>query len=70
MEKPTLKREVAIQNILRGVNMITFYATDDAVTEFESFGAISPKNTLGLYELWVDSRVDFEEVVEFIEDYG
>ena len=71
MEKPTLKREVAVSLVLRSINAIGFHATDDAVTEFEQFGVLTEALAIsGGYRLYVDSRYDFDEVLAFIENYG
>ena len=71
MDKPTLKREVAVKYVLRSVNEIGFHATDDAVTEFMKLGKLyEAVGASGGYQLYVDSRYDFDEVLAFIENYG
>jgi len=70
-KKPTIKREVAVTFALESVGQIDFYATSDAVTEFEKFGAIDPSGR-GLadhYTIRVDARYDFNEVLDYIKAY-
>ena len=71
MEKPTMKREVAIQSVFNSQGLqpsIVFYASPDAVYEFQVFGEIMPWGSG--YKLFVDPRYDFDEVVKYIENYG
>ena len=71
MNKPTPKREVAVRFKLEMLRLICFYSTEDAITEFETFGtiAIDPDIT-NCYTLLVDARFDFGEVLAYIEGYG
>ena len=71
MTKPTIKHEVAVKDVLPGLKIIYFYATNDAVTEFMEYGLVEPTNTHhDLYRIDVDSRFDFDEVLEYIQNYG
>jgi hypothetical protein len=71
MNKPQIKREVQITTVIKSVRHIIFYASTDAVAEFEEFGEVLPStNTRELYNLFVDARYDFGEVVAYIEGYG
>ena len=68
MKKPRPEREVAIRATNKEVYFITFNASPDAITELAEFGRIYPVE--GYYELYVDRRYDFDEVVAYIENYG
>lgn len=71
MTKPRMKREVAIVFHYEPVRHITFYATTDAVTEFEPYGDIVPDPARSeCYTLHVDSRYEFAEVLAYIQNYG
>jgi hypothetical protein len=69
--KPVPQKEVAIDMIVRMLGLIVFYASNDAITEFAQFGHIvKHTETPEKYDLFVDARYDFDEVVKFIESYG
>ena len=71
MTKPKMKREVAIVFNYEPIRHIVFYATTDAVTEFELYGDIVPDiNRSERYTLYVDSRYEFAEVLAYIQNYG
>lgn len=71
LKKPTIKREVAVDTVIRICKQVNFYATADAVTEFEQFGRLDKIGDEGdLYRLLVDARYSFEEVLSYIENYG
>jgi hypothetical protein len=66
-----MKREVAIDAIIFGPNVIGVYATPDAVTVLVEFGTIAPVPEFNnMYRLTVDKRFDFEEVVKYVKSYG
>lgn len=71
MNKPVMKQEVAIQGYNETFRVITFYATQDAVTEFEGFGRIKNFDDIrDKYNLYMDARFDFAEVLAYIQNYG
>jgi hypothetical protein len=72
MDKPAMKREVAIRDVLPITKTLYFFASQDALSDLEEFGMIRRLPVLGnnVYELLVDPRFDFDEVVRWIEEYG
>lgn len=71
MNKPVMKQEVKVFVAITVARMIVFYATDDAVTEFDSFGMIRKyDNERNKYSLYVDYRYEFSEVLAYIQNYG
>lgn len=68
MGKPQPQVEVAIRVISPGV-FVSFYATPDAASEFAEFGKLDDEGT-SKYILWVDTRYNFNEVVEYIKGYN
>lgn len=67
--KPQPKCEVAIDLVLPTAGMIYFYASPDAIGDFEEFGFVRSVGKWG-HLLCVDGRYDFAEVVEYIKNYG
>lgn len=71
MNKPMMKTEVAISEIMQEARYIWLYATPDAIDEFSGFGeAAKSTTTKDLYIIKVDARFDFDEVVEYIKGYS
>lgn len=72
MSKPTPKREVSVESYVKEYGWIRFYSSQDTVTEFMTFGKIHDESFLkpNFYWLVVDTRYDFDEVLEYIERYG
>lgn len=70
MDKPTLKREVVITQVTPEFRSIYFYASQDAADDFKSFGKLEPWPGGASYRLEVDPRFSFDEVVEYIRQYG
>ena len=68
MNKPTMKREIAIQS--EGTDMIYFWCTPDAAQAMTRFGPVQRWAYEGQYQLIVDPRFDFQEVREYILNYG
>lgn len=69
--KPVPKSEVAISNIFPNDRYISFWATNDAMSDFISFGRYGKLvGTDSGYYIVVDPRFDFDEVVEYIKNYG
>ena len=68
MTKPIPKKEVAIRFAEEIVRHIVFYASADAVEDFKEFGLLEQDERS--YSLLVDSRFDFNEVKEYIENYA
>lgn len=67
-QKPQMKKEVAVTWHYEPLRQIRFYATEDAVTEFYPFGQVDDDGQT--YLLTVDARYIFEEVLEYIQNYG
>ena len=67
--KPTPKKEVAIDWASELNKIIFFYSTPDALSDFISFGSVVEWTRQNYYRLKVDSRFDFNEVLEYIRDY-
>ena len=72
MVKPTPKKEVAVSWYCDGggIKAIYFYSTTDALPDFVSFGKITEWTSQDYYQLKVDPRFDFKEVLEYIQRYG
>ena len=70
--KPVMTREVAVKDASPSLRWIHFYASPDAVEGFMSFGLCEPMSSFGGdgYRLQVDPRYDFEEVLNYIKNYG
>lgn len=71
MIKPVMKQDVAVLTSVENSKMIVFYATNDAVTEFVDFGEVIKRpDGKNKYNLYVDPRFDFAEVLAYIQNYG
>lgn len=66
MEKPQMKREVAIAGI--GEHCVFVDATKDALPDLQEFGQIVPGSHPNRYQLWVDARYDIADVVAWIKE--
>lgn len=70
MKAPVMQREVAITAALADQNIIYLYATPDAASDFQRFGQVEPWAHPDYYQITVDARYDFAEVVAYIKSYG
>lgn len=71
MKKPTIKKEVAVVDAFLFTRRISFYSSRDALGDFQEFGEITEfDNVANKYILIVDSRFDFNEVLEYMQTYG
>jgi hypothetical protein len=71
LTKPVPMKEVAIDLIVHPMRLIVFYASSDSITEFVQFGHVEAISEIPeRYDLFVDARYDFNEVVDYIENYG
>lgn len=71
MDKPTMKREVVVTQATPRYRSIYFYASQDAAEDFKTFGKLEPwAGGDSSYRLEVDPRLHFDEVVEYIRQYG
>lgn len=69
--KPVPKSEVAISNVFPKERYISFWATNDAMSDFVTFGSSGKlERTDSGYYLIVDPRFDFDEGVDYIRSYG
>jgi len=69
MNKPTMKRELAVSCSYPSTGTIHFSATNDAASDVAQFGVLHSFGD-GNYHLIVDPRYDFEEVEAWIRGYG
>jgi hypothetical protein len=70
-EKPQPKREIGIE-WMHDNRIICLYATKDALEDLKEFGTIhdAANGLKEQYWLLVDARYDFQEVVDYIKNYG
>lgn len=69
--KPQPKQELAVDFYHEPSCSINFYAAPDAIDDIRQFGQITPeyRGTPNLYHLSVDRRYDFQEVLEYLQNY-
>lgn len=67
--KPQPKKEVSITFTKKPI--IAIDSTKDALDDFREFcqSIMSFESMPNSYHLWIDSRYDFDEVVEYIKNY-
>jgi hypothetical protein len=70
MKKPIPKTELAIDIVIPSSGIISFYATPDAAAEISGFGSLFHYEGTNRYSLTVDNRFIFDEVLEYIKNYG
>ena len=70
--KPLMKSAVALDWYGKSehVRCIYFWASADAITDFECFGNLHSATAPGHYVLYVDTRYDFDAVVAYIKGWG
>lgn len=69
MDKPKPIVEVSVSVESKEVRLISMFASQDAVCDFREFGNLL--HTQGNeYCLFIDTRYDFDEVLEYIKNYG
>jgi len=68
-KKPELQSEVAVSYSFKNASEIFFYATSDALEDLKEFGQIVSLNGHE-YKILVDKRYKFDDVLEYIENYG
>jgi hypothetical protein len=68
-EKPVMRREMAVSRRAKNTRWIQVYATKDAISELLSFGEIVHVQG-DMYNLTVDARYDYNEVLAWVEGYG
>ena len=66
--RPQPKTEVAIRWIMKETKFICMNASPDALSDLAEFGQVVGNE----HEPWliVDARYDFDEVVDYIKNYG
>ena len=69
-EKPQPKREVSISAMSPDKSIVYLYASKDAAEDIKEFGEMSQWTRPNQYRLQIDSRYDFQEVVDYIKNYG
>ncbi len=68
---PVMQHEVAVDEVIQLQNYVTFWATPDAAQEFTQFGTVCPwKDIANKYHICIDKRYDFDEVVDYLQNYG
>lgn len=75
-KKPMTKKEVTVTEYFKESRIIHLYASRDAAQGFTEFGTLWTGADLGsanpppdYYMLIVDARFDFDEVIEYIQNY-
>jgi hypothetical protein len=70
-KKPVRKREVATETVLESQHLIYMTATRDAAEDMWQFGFMRDlsESRPDWYQLEVDPRYDFNEVLEYIQHY-
>ena len=69
--KPQPKSEMALDWYSQNQMVIYFYASKDALEDIKDFGLIIPGGKGNEhYWLTVDSRYDFNQVLQYIKDYS
>lgn len=69
MEKPKIKRELAIMSAFKNSYTIFFYATPDTASSIKEFGKVAFYGN-DLYDITIDRRFDFDEVLNYIKSLG
>lgn len=69
MEKPEMKRLVAVADTLPLANVVVFYASNEVAARFKQYGELTDTNS-NRWVIRVDKRYDFDEVLEFIKQGG
>lgn len=67
MDKPKPKKEAAIVTANKPTILVN--CTKDALEDFKEFCQIITPYPPSTYSLWIDSRYDFDEVIEYIKNY-
>lgn len=68
MNKPKPRQKVAIASKLKNVRHIEFWASSSDASEFAQFGNMYRSGEK--YDLYVDARYDFNEVLRYITNYS
>lgn len=68
-EKPVMKSKTAVVFKNSSDGVIRFYADPEAIKDFSEFGSILDGFN-GAHFLYVNGRYDFDEVVNYIENWG
>lgn len=67
MSKPRMKRTIGIRNAYENQRHIYFDATPDIAAEMKDYGKVMGWE--GYWLLRVDSRYDFNDVLEYMRNY-
>ena len=71
MEKPKMKRTVAISTSCPPQYYLSFYATDTIAECAKEFGRVRPfDNIKGKWVMNVDARFDFADVLAWLESFN
>ena len=70
MNKPQMKSEIAVDTYDKSSRLIRFHGSKDAMEDTKQFGTIFVVDFFAdLYTLYVDARYDFDEVLDYIQEY-
>jgi hypothetical protein len=69
MNKPKIKKELAVRDYNERYRWIAVNATNDAIQEYAEFGDVHCIDR-EKYTLQVDARFDFEEVLAWMQSHG
>ena len=65
--RPTMQTDFAVISYYEGTRRISFHATASAAENFEGFGRLYDDGIYGGYDLYVDPRYDFQEVLDYLK---
>ncbi len=68
--RPSRKTDFAIDSHYEETGRITFNATEDMAADTEEWGWLSYDMVDDKYSLYVDSRYEFQEVLDYLESWG
>lgn len=67
MNEPQMKRKVFIDSVSDSFRRITFYAPEEIKNALARFGTINEAPEKEKYDLYVDGRYDYHEVIDYIK---
>jgi len=65
--RPTMQTDFAVIDYYDDTGRISFYATASAAENFEGLGRLYDDGIYGGYDLYVDPRYDFQEVLDYLK---
>lgn len=67
--EPQMKKELAVDKVLTITGIIVFYANSNISELLQRYGKVT-KIWENRYSITVDKRYDFDEVIEYFENYN